>query len=112
MKTVFLRDIADIQTGPFGSQLHQSDYVTKGTPCIMPTNIGCHLDIDTNSIAYLKKDDIIRLERHCVQEGDIIYSRRGDIEKCAYIGKKQEGWLCGTGCLRIRITNNYFRNQT
>ena len=26
--------MADIQTGPFGSQLHSSDYVDDGTPII------------------------------------------------------------------------------
>jgi type I restriction enzyme S subunit len=28
-----------IQTGPFGSQLHQSDYTEEGVPVVMPTNI-------------------------------------------------------------------------
>jgi type I restriction enzyme S subunit len=31
---VRLGDIADIQTGPFGSQLHKRDYKEKGTPII------------------------------------------------------------------------------
>lgn len=97
-----LSDIADVQTGPFGSQLHQRDYVDVGTPCIMPCNIGANLDVQTDNIAHLKASDIIRLNKYCVKEGDIIYSRRGDIEKCAYINHLQEGWLCGTGCLRIR----------
>lgn len=30
----------DIQTGPFGSQLHAADYVPDGIPSIMPLNIG------------------------------------------------------------------------
>ena len=30
----------DIQTGPFGSQLHAADYVPVGIPSIMPLNIG------------------------------------------------------------------------
>ena len=102
-----LGEIADIQTGPFGSQLHQRDYVPFGTPCIMPTNIGTHLNIDTTDIAHVKGEDVERLHRHCVKEGDIIYSRRGDIEKCAYILPENEGWLCGTGCLRIRINIDY-----
>ena len=105
-----LGEIADIQTGPFGSQLHQSDYVEIGTPCIMPTNIGNQLDIKTEGIAYIKDDDVRRLNRHCVKHGDIIYSRRGDIEKCAFISLREEGWLCGTGCLRIRV-NVDFINQ-
>ena len=101
-QTYRLSDIADVQTGPFGSQLHQRDYVDVGTPCIMPCNIGANLDVQTDNIAHLKASDIIRLNKYCVKEGDIIYSRRGDIEKCAYINHLQEGWLCGTGCLRIR----------
>lgn len=98
-----LGEVADIQTGPFGSQLHQSDYVDAGTPCIMPTNIGSHLDIKSEGIAHVSGEDVQRLNKHCVKVGDIIYSRRGDIEKCAFISKSEEGWLCGTGCLRIRI---------
>ena len=100
-----LGDISDIQTGPFGSQLHQCDYVDVGTPCIMPTNIGTHLDIKPEGIAHVKEEDVIRLNKHCVKAGDIIYSRRGDIEKCAFISLREEGWLCGTGCLRIRINS-------
>ena len=101
-----LGEISKIQTGPFGSQLHQKDYVPLGTPCIMPTNIGNRLNIDTTNIAHVKGEDVTRLQRHCVKEGDIIYSRRGDIEKCAYILPVNEGWLCGTGCLRIRVKDN------
>lgn len=35
-----LREIAmNIQTGPFGSQLHQSDYSKSGTPVVMPNDL-------------------------------------------------------------------------
>ncbi|EDV4333462.1 restriction endonuclease, partial [Salmonella enterica subsp. enterica] len=34
-----LKDIALIQTGPFGTQLHKEDYVENGIPLINPTNI-------------------------------------------------------------------------
>lgn len=100
-----LRDFADVQTGPFGSQLHASDYVSHGTPSIMPTNIGSRLEIITDSIVYVKDEDIERLAKYTVKEGDIVYSRRGDVEKCAFITKEQTNWLCGTGCLRVRITS-------
>ena len=95
-----------IQTGPFGSQLHQSDYVDDGIPCIMPKNIGQHLNINCEEIAKVKPEDLNRLNRYKVIYGDIVYSRRGDIEKCAYITKEQTGWLCGTGCLNVRINED------
>jgi type I restriction enzyme S subunit len=34
--------------------------------------------------------------------GDIVYGRRGDIGRRAFIGLKQRGFFCGTGSLRIR----------
>ena len=101
-----LGEIAQIQTGPFGSQLHQSDYVDNGVPCIMPTNIGKNLDIISDGIVHISENDAQRLSRHLVTVGDIIYARRGDIEKCAYIQELQNGWFCGTGCLRIRINKD------
>jgi len=100
-----LEDLAKIQTGPFGSQLHASDYVTVGIPNIMPTNIGQRLDIRTDQIVYVDPKDIERLKKYKVVENDIVYSRRGDVEKCAFITEQQDGWLCGTGCLRIRFSS-------
>ncbi len=98
-----LGEVATIQTGPFGTQLHSSDYIDNGTPVIMPTNIGANLNIVTTDIARISDNKLEHLIRYQVYKDDIIYSRRGDIEKCAFITKKQHGWLCGTGCLRVRF---------
>lgn len=43
MKKRFLRDIAEIQTGPFGSQLHKEDYVDVGTPIVTVEHLGCRV---------------------------------------------------------------------
>ena len=91
-----------IQTGPFGSQLHASDYVNNGIPSIMPKNISVD-SILTDDIARVSSEDITRLSKYKVHTGDIIYSRRGDVEKCARITQEENGWLCGTGCLRVRV---------
>ncbi|MBK7812959.1 MAG: restriction endonuclease subunit S [Rhodocyclaceae bacterium] len=98
-----LGDIADIQTGPFGSQLHAADYVDSGIPSIMPTNIGNRLEIRTEGIACIKEADAQRLERYLVRVNDVVYSRRGDVEKCAFITSRENGWLCGTGCLPGKV---------
>jgi len=35
--------------------------------------------------------------------GDVVYSRRGDVTRFAVVSKGEEGWLCGTGSIRIRL---------
>ena len=90
-----------VQTGPFGSQLHASDYVQAGIPCIMPANMKNNR-VDLSSIAHISDQDAGRLSQHLVQEGDIIYSRRGDVTQKALIRKHEVGYFCGTGCLLVR----------
>ena len=92
----------NIQTGPFGSQLHQSDYEADGVPVIMPKDI-VNGAISETSIARIGEQMAKKLSRHKVVLDDIVYPRRGDVAKCAIIGEKQSGWLCGTGCLKVTI---------
>lgn len=90
-----------VQTGPFGSQLHQSDYTSEGIPVVMPKDlIGFRITVE--STARIPMDLADKLGRHRMRDGDTIYGRRGDIGRRAFIGKRQVGWICGTGCLRIR----------
>lgn len=94
----------EVQTGPFGSQLHASDYVEAGIPSIMPKNIK-EDRVSIADIARVKPVDVERLSKHKVHVGDIVYSRRGDVERRALITEREEGWLCGTGCLRVRLAH-------
>lgn len=89
-----------IQTGPFGSQLHESDYSPDGIPVVMPKDI-IEGRIATDSVARVSPEHVERLSRHKLRSGDIVYGRRGDIGRQALIRPEQEGWMCGTGCLRL-----------
>ncbi|MEQ2575908.1 restriction endonuclease subunit S [Mediterraneibacter faecis] len=100
-----LGKIADIITGPFGSQLHQSDYVKRGIPIVMPQDIG-NRNINYSTINYVSEEDATRLKRYSTVANDILYARRGDVEKHAFVRAKDAGVLCGTGCLRVRINSN------
>jgi type I restriction enzyme S subunit len=90
-----------IHTGPFGSQLHASDYVEQGIPCIMPANM-VNNRVDVSSIAMISEADAERLSKYVVSEGDIVYSRRGDVTLKALIREDESGYFCGTGCLLLR----------
>jgi type I restriction enzyme S subunit len=91
-----------IQTGPFGSQLHTSDYKEIGIPVVMPTNIGDGGIIE-DGIARIDQSDVDRLSQHKLMLNDIVFSRRGDVTKNALIREHEVGWFCGTGCLKVRL---------
>ena len=91
-----------VQTGPFGSQLHASDYVEVGVPVVMPQDIGENIIVD-DAIARVGETEAGRLGKHRLEVGDIVYSRRGDVERRALVRDREAGWLCGTGCLRVHF---------
>lgn len=113
-KSVTLGDLmangnGEIQTGPFGSQLHSSDYKPVGIPVVNPTHLGVN-SIRPNDIPRISREDADRLARHYLAEGDVLLPRRGDFSRYAYVGEAYVGWMCGTGCLRLRLRNPLLDN--
>jgi len=92
---------ANLQTGPFGSQLHAHEYTTEGIPVVMPQDMK-NCTIVTSKIARITPARAESLAKHKVVPGDILFSRRGDIGRHAVVGVNESGWICGTGCLRAR----------
>jgi len=94
-----------IQTGPFGSQLHASDYQSSGVPVVNPTHM---LDnrIVHEEVPQISAANANRLSRHVLEEGDILFARRGEIGRHALVTECEAGWLCGTGCFLVRIRDS------
>jgi type I restriction enzyme S subunit len=98
-----LRFIADsIQTGPFGSQLHAEEYISGGTPVINPANIQNGRIVPDLDCA-IDDPTLKRLSRYKLNEDDIVFARRGEMGRCALVTNIEDGWLCGTGSIRIRL---------
>jgi type I restriction enzyme S subunit len=100
---VKLGDLANcIQPGPFGSQLHSSDYADEGTPIIMPKDmIGGK--ISHQDLIRVPDEHLQRLKRHQVFDGDLMVARKGDVRKCVYITENENGWLTGSDCLKVSL---------
>jgi len=96
------RVTAVIQTGPFGSQLHQSDYVDEGVPLINPSHL-IEDRIVPDDQDTVTDETARRLMRHRLMAGDVVFARRGEIGRCAVVGEEESGWLCGTGSMIIRL---------
>ena len=105
MTRVILGDIAISQTGPFGSQLHEEDYVSKGTPIVTVEHLG-----DTNfthqNLPFVSEADTKRLSKYILIEGDIVFSRVGSIDRNVYVDKNHEGWMFSGRCIRVRADKN------
>lgn len=94
-----------IQPGPFGSQLHNSDYADEGTPIIMPKDmVDGH--IQHNGLIRVPEEHVARLQRHQVYAGNLMVARKGDVRKCVYITEKENGWLTGSDCLKVSLNES------
>ena len=49
-----------------------------------------------------------RLTTFKLRAGDIVMGRRGEMGRCAVVTKHEEGWLCGTGSLILRLPNGLY----
>ncbi len=101
MTTEPLSVLADIQTGPFGSQLHKEDYAETGTPIVTVEHLG-NKRFSTQNLPLVSDKDRIRLSKFLLQEGDIVFSRVGSVDRCSFVSKEFDGWLFSGRCLRVR----------
>ena len=101
MKKRFLIDIAEIQTGPFGSQLHKEDYVDVGTPIVTVEHLGCRVFSEQN-LPMVSDTDKSRLSKYVLKKGDIVFSRVGSVDRCSFVDPKHDGWMFSGRCLRVR----------
>lgn len=90
-----------IQTGPFGSQVHASDYVTAGVPLINPAHMQDGQIVVDRRVT-VTPDKAVELGRHQLRSGDLVAARRGELGRCVLVTDNEAGWLCGTGSIRIR----------
>ncbi len=98
-----LKTIADIQTGPFGSQLHKEDYVETGTPIVTVEHLGNRVFTEQN-LPRVSDSDKARLIKYTLSTGDIVFSRVGSVDRCSYVDKSHDGWMFSGRCLRVRPT--------
>ena len=100
-----LADLCDgrfgIQTGPFGSQLHQSDYVLSGCPIVTVEHLGENRLIH-EAIPQVSDSDLARLSKYTLRPGDIVFSRVGSVDRRALVTNMEDGWLFSGRCLRVR----------
>jgi type I restriction enzyme S subunit len=97
-------DIADVQTGPFGSQLHNKDYVFVGTPIVTVEHLG-QRKITRQNLPCVSDADKQRLSKYTLAYGDLVFSRVGSVDRCSWVSEEEDGWMFSGRCLRVRPNN-------
>lgn len=105
--TIPLESIVEtIRIGPFGSALHKEDYITGGIPVVNPKHIIDQQIVPDKKVT-ITEEKASELMAYRLRTGDIVVGRRGEMGRSAPVTEKEDGWLCGTGSLIIRLQDGY-----
>lgn len=96
--------VQEVQIGPFGSLLHEEDYVEGGIPLVNPMHIHDGTIVpDPRTCVTPGKAEQLSIYR--LRVNDVVMGRRGEMGRVAVVHSKQQGFVCGTGSLFIRPNN-------
>jgi type I restriction enzyme S subunit len=109
-RTTLGKVATSVQTGPFGSQLHASEYIVNGVPVINPSHLAEGRIRPDRSVAVTELK-ATKLSRHRLATGDIVMARRGEVGRSALVQVREAGWVCGTGSLRVRPRRSMCRPE-
>ena len=96
-----LGSIANLKTGPFGTQFSASEYSATGTPILNVKSIG-HGVVLRDDLDYVPDSVRDRLAAHTLVEGDIVFARKGSVDRHAYVSANEAGWIQGSDCIRVQ----------
>jgi type I restriction enzyme S subunit len=92
-------------TGPFGSNLHASDYRETGTPLILVKHVKAG-HITGMDMPLVGSHKFPEMHRYLLGTGDIVFTRVGVVGESAYIRKRNENWMISGQMLRVRANRN------
>lgn len=97
--------VASIQTGPFGTQLKASDYQPDGIPVINVRNIG-YGNLRAEKLEFVNEATAERLSVHILSDQDIVFGRKGAVDRHLFVSNGHSGWVQGSDCIRLRLDKN------
>jgi type I restriction enzyme S subunit len=95
-----------IKTGPFGTKLKASEYTATGVPVVSVGEVGMgRLSIHDNTP---RVDSSVwnRMPEYLLRVGDIVFGRKGAVERSAQIQSEEDGYFLGSDGIRIRLNSN------
>jgi len=101
-------EIGNIKTGPFGTLLKASEYyAVEGVPLVSVRDIGegkLTFDEYTPLVPILI---VRRMPEYVLNDGDIVFGRKGGVDRSAIVQKHQVGCFLGSDGIRVRPSKVY-----
>ena len=95
--------LGQIKTGPFGTLLKASEYSgTEGVPLISVGEVGAGSFKVTEHTPLVPAEVVRRLPQYILRTGDIVFGRKGSVERSALVSEKENGWFLGSDGISIR----------
>ena len=97
------RDGGNVKTGPFGTTLKAKEYSKEGVPLISVGEIGYGALRIKESTPRAPPEVVERLPEYVLQAGDIVFGRKGAVDRLAMVKPEQAGWFLGSDGIRLRL---------
>ncbi len=92
-----------LKTGPFGTTLKASEYVVDGAPVVSVSEVGDGYLRIRPETPRVSEDTCARLAEYLLEPGDIVFARKGAVERTAWIRAGEAGYFLGSDGLRLRV---------
>ncbi|MGN5223688.1 restriction endonuclease subunit S [Aeromonas veronii] len=93
----------EVATGPFGSMISASEYISDGIPLINPSHMVNGKIIEDKEIT-VSMSKANQLDGYRIKSGDVVMARRGEMGRCALVTERENNWLCGTGSFVLKFS--------
>lgn len=98
-----IHQFAAIKTGPFGTLLKASEYSEgDGVPLISVSEIREGFLRVNDGTPRVSETVTRRLPQYLLRSGDIVFGRKGAVERSALIRREEDGWFLGSDGISIR----------
>lgn len=61
--------------------------------------------IKPDKLEFIAEETVRRLSSHLLKAGDIVFGRKGAVERHVFIQEGNSGWFQGSDCLRLRVVD-------
>ena len=92
-----------IQTGPFGTKLKASEYTPTGVPVISVGEVGYGRLRIHDKTPLVDESVWSRMPVFLLKEGDIVFGRKGAVDRSAQVQQSEHGYFLGSDGIRIRL---------